>query len=75
MAGTAPTLVSAGLDIEQLDTLADNIAADLSNVLIWLEATLAATGLINEIDRYRTHLRVGEKQLGYSYMDQGPLRI
>lgn len=71
----APTLVSAGLDIEQLDTLADNVAANLSNVLTWLEATLAATGLINEIEQSTGRISELVKAVkGYSYMDQGPLQ-
>lgn len=71
----APTLVSAGLNIEQLDALADNIAADLSNVLTWLEATLAATGLITEIEQSTGRISELVKAVkGYSYMDQGPLQ-
>ncbi len=69
----APTLVNAGLDTKQLDTLSDKIPANLSNVLTWLEATLAATGLINEIEQSTGRISELVKAVkGYSYMDQAP---
>lgn len=72
----APTLVNAGLDTEKLDTLADQIAPEsLLNVLTWLEATLAATGLINEIEQSTGRISELVKAVkGYSYMDQAPLQ-
>ena len=72
----APTLVNAGLDPLTLDTLADNIPADcLSNVLTWLEATLASYGLINEIEQSTNRISELVKAIkGYSYMDQAPLQ-
>ncbi len=71
----APTLVNAGLDPLTLDTLADNIPADLSNVLTWLEATLASYGLINEIEQSTSRISELVKAIkGYSYMDQAPLQ-
>jgi signal transduction histidine kinase/energy-coupling factor transporter ATP-binding protein EcfA2 len=72
----APTLVSAGIDAEKLDTLADNIPEDcLSNVLIWLEAALAAGGLINDIEQSTSRISQLVKAIkGYSYMDQAPLQ-
>jgi signal transduction histidine kinase len=72
----ASTLVSAGIDAEKLDTLADNIPLYcLSNVLIWLEAALASHGLINDIEQSTSRISELVKAIkGYSYMDQAPLQ-
>ncbi|MBW4606243.1 MAG: cyclic nucleotide-binding domain-containing protein [Hassallia sp. WJT32-NPBG1] len=72
----ASTLVSAGIDAEKLDTLADNIPQDcLSNVLIWLEASLTSHGLINDIEQSTSRISELVKAIkGYSYMDQAPLQ-
>ncbi|GAX44873.1 hypothetical protein NIES4075_58920 [Tolypothrix sp. NIES-4075] len=72
----APTLVSASIDAEKLDTLADNIPQDcLSNVLTWLEAALASGGLINDIEQSTSRISELVKAIkGYSYMDQAPLQ-
>jgi signal transduction histidine kinase len=72
----ASTLVSAGIDAQKLDTLADNIPEKcLSNVLIWLEASLAAGGLINDIEQSTSRISELVKAIkGYSYMDQAPLQ-
>lgn len=72
----APTLVTAGLDTEKLDNLADNIAADsLDVVLTWLEATLASSCLLNEIEQSTARISelVGAVK-AYSYMEQAPLQ-
>lgn len=72
----APTLVNAGLHTQQLDTLADNIPADsLTNVLTWLEATLASSGLMNEIEQSTARISQLVKSVkAYTYMDQAPLQ-
>ncbi|MGI2904974.1 ATP-binding protein [Tolypothrix sp. VBCCA 56010] len=72
----APTLVSAGIDAQKLDTLADKIPEDcLSNVLIWLEAALASHGLINDIEQSTSRISDLVKAIkGYSYMDQAALQ-
>ncbi|MBD0263511.1 MAG: cyclic nucleotide-binding domain-containing protein [Tolypothrix sp. T3-bin4] len=72
----ASTLVSADIDAEKLDTLADNIPQDcLSNVLTWLEAALASGGLINDIEQSTSRISELVKAIkGYSYMDQAPLQ-
>lgn len=72
----ASTLVSAGIDAQKLDTLADNIPEDcLNNVLIWLEAALASHGLINDIEQSTSRISELVKAIkGYSYMDQAPLQ-
>ncbi len=72
----APTLVTAGIDTQKLDTLVDNIPEDcLSNVLIWLEAALASHGLINDIEQSTSRISELVKAIkGYSYMDQAALQ-
>lgn len=72
----ASTLVSADIDAEKLDTLADNIPLYcLSNVLIWLEAALASHGLINDIEQSTARISELVKAIkGYSYMDQAALQ-
>jgi signal transduction histidine kinase len=72
----APTLVNAGIDIEKLDTLADNIPVDcLCGVLKWLDATLSSFGLIYEIEQSTVRISELVKAIkGYSYMDQAPLQ-
>lgn len=72
----APTLVNAGLDIEQLDNLADQIAGDsLINVLAWLEATVASSCLLNEIERSTARISELVKAVkGYTYMDRALLQ-
>ncbi len=72
----ASTLVSAGIDAEKLDTLADNIPLYcLNNVLTWLEAALASHGLINDIEQSTSRISELVKAIkGYSYMDQAPLQ-
>lgn len=72
----APTLVSAGLDTQKLDTLADNIAADsLALAIAWLEATLAVSGLIDAIEQSTTRISQLVKSVkAYTYMDQAPLQ-
>ncbi|NEU71880.1 cyclic nucleotide-binding domain-containing protein [Hassallia byssoidea VB512170] len=72
----ASTLVSAGIDAQKLDTLADKIPEDcLNNVLIWLEAALASHGLINDIEQSTSRISDLVKAIkGYSYMDQAALQ-
>ncbi|BAZ67855.1 MAG: cyclic nucleotide-binding domain-containing protein [Pelatocladus maniniholoensis HA4357-MV3] len=72
----APTLVSAGIDSKKLDIIGDRIPAEfLSNVLTWLEASLAATGLINEVEHSTGRISELVKAIkGYTYMDQAPLQ-
>jgi signal transduction histidine kinase len=72
----ASTLVSAGIDAQKLDTLADKIPEDcLNNVLIWLEAALSAGGLINDIEQSTSRISDLVKAIkGYSYMDQAALQ-
>lgn len=70
----APTLVGAGLDTHQLDTLAEHIEARvLNDVLTWLEATLAAVGLLDEVEQSTLRISTLVKAVKeYTYMDQAP---
>lgn len=71
----ASTLVSAGIDAQKLDTLADKIPEDINNVLTWLEAALASHGLINDIEQSTSRISDLVKAIkGYSYMDQAALQ-
>jgi signal transduction histidine kinase len=72
----APTLVGAGLDTDWLDTIVDCIAAEeLTDVLIWLEATLTGVGLLSEIKNGSTRISDLVRAIAeYSYMDEAPLQ-
>ncbi|MBW4615482.1 MAG: cyclic nucleotide-binding domain-containing protein [Desmonostoc vinosum HA7617-LM4] len=72
----SPTIVAGGIDTAKLDTIAENVPTDyLDKVLQWLEATLAATGLINDIEQSTTRISELVKAIkGYSYMDQASLQ-
>ena len=72
----APKLVEAGLDTQQLDTLNSHIPANaLSDVVRWLESTLAATGFIDELEQSTTRISELVKAVkAYSYMDQTALQ-
>ena len=68
----APTLVAAGLDTARLDTLAERIDPSmLGDAVVWLEATLAAAMLVDEIEQGTTRISelVGAMK-AYSYMDR-----
>lgn len=72
----APTFVSAGIDTEKLDRIRDNlVAGSISDVLTWLEATLATAGLIDEIEQSATRISKLVKAVkGYTYMDRAALQ-
>jgi signal transduction histidine kinase len=72
----APTFVNAGFDIEKLDTLAANIPSDtLSKAITWLEVSLNANGLIQDIENSTVRISDLVKAIkGYSYMDLAPLQ-
>jgi signal transduction histidine kinase len=67
-----PTLIAAGITVEQLEILTEQMTVDtISNILIWLEVTLAEASLLNVL-RHST-IRVSElvkAVKAYSYMDQ-----
>ena len=72
----APMLVTAGLDIPQLDDLTAHITPDcLECVLMWLETTLTGIKLLEDIKLGST--RISElitAMKNYSYMDQASLQ-
>ena len=72
----APTFVAAGLDVDRLTDIAAHIAPTcLSPTVIWLEATLTGTKLLEEIDL--SSVRISElikSMKDYSQMDQTPLQ-
>lgn len=72
----APSLVEAGLDLQWLDTIAEQMPREaLGDVLTWLEATLRGGGLLSEIKQAAARISnlVGAVK-EYSYMDRVPLQ-
>lgn len=72
----APTFVNTGIDTDKLDNLRDQIPEDkLEIVLHWLEAKLAQTCLLNQIEQSTARIsEIVQAVKGYSYMDQAPLQ-
>jgi signal transduction histidine kinase len=72
----APTFVSAGLTVEQLDDMADHIGlAALNDVVVWLEATLTGGALVYTLEQSTSRISDLVKAFkGYSYMDQAPIQ-
>lgn len=72
----APSLVTSGLKVEQLDEVTAHIDRDaLGDVLVWLEATVTASGLVTVIERSSSRISdLVQAVKSYSYMDQAPLQ-
>ncbi len=72
----APTFVNTGIDTDKLDNLRDQIPEDkLEIALHWLEAKLAQTCLLNQIEQSTARIsEIVQAVKGYSYMDQAPLQ-
>lgn len=72
----APTLVTAGLDIDWLENVKKNVGEFLlSNVLTWTEITLQEWGLLDELDHCTTRIStLVDAVKDYSYMDRAPLQ-
>jgi signal transduction histidine kinase len=72
----APILVSAGLDTEWLENVAQKVPADsLSPAIAWLTTSLTGVGVLNEIEHCSeriSHLVQAIKD--YSFMDRAPLQ-
>jgi signal transduction histidine kinase len=68
----APTLVGAGLDVARMEGLAERLdSSSLADAVVWLEATLAAAMLVDEIEQGTARISqlVGAMK-EYSYMDR-----
>ncbi len=72
----APTLVSAGIDVDWLETLATELpGGSLGAVVAWLDADLTVSGLINEIEHSTERISDLVKAIkAYSYMDQAEVQ-
>jgi signal transduction histidine kinase len=72
----APTFVAAGLDVERLTDIGDRIEPTcLSSTVVWLEATLTGTKLLEEIDLSSVRISDLIKSMkDYSQMDRAPLQ-
>jgi len=72
----APTFVSAGLTVEQLEGVAEHVGvAALNDVLVWLEATLTGGALIYTLEQSTMRISDLVKAVkAYSYMDQAPIQ-
>ena len=73
----APTLVTAGIDLDKLETLLEDVGDDaLSTAMAWLNASLGATSLLREIEQGTKRISELVKAVkSYSYMDQAPLQV
>jgi signal transduction histidine kinase len=72
----AQTLVAAGLDTVQLDTIRNNLPSDsLPDVLSWLDARFSSVVLLDEIQQSTARISELVKAIkAYSYMDQAPIQ-
>ncbi len=72
----APTFVTAGITIEQLEAVSEDVDSDaLCDTLEWCEATLSINALLREIENSTDRivgLVCAVKE--YSFMDQAPLQ-
>ncbi|WP_319421915.1 sensor histidine kinase [Pleurocapsa sp. FMAR1] len=72
----SPSLVSAGIQPSQLETLAKDMESEaFSEALVWLEATLTMNGLVNEVEQSTSRISdlVGAIK-NYSYMDRAAVQ-
>jgi signal transduction histidine kinase len=72
----APSLVSAGLGVADLLPIMESVPSDLRlDALRYLEATLDATGLVDEVEGSALRISgIVETMEGYSYMDRAPVQ-
>ena len=73
----APTLVTAGIDLDKLEALLEDVGDDaLSTAMAWLNASLGAASLLREIEQGTKRISELVKAVkSYSYMDQAPLQV
>ncbi len=72
----APTLAAAGLNPKKLEVISEHLAADkLTDVLTWLEATLAIAALLKVLEQGTTRIsEIVTAIKEYSYMDRASLQ-
>ena len=71
----AATFVEFGLNLEQLEPFNVLDLNPFRNLTIWLEATLASTGLLKELNQSTARISGLVKAVKeYSFMDQSPLQ-
>ncbi|MBD2295242.1 cyclic nucleotide-binding domain-containing protein [Anabaena sphaerica FACHB-251] len=72
----APTLVTVGLNGEDIDKITQQVPdQSLGDILAWLEATLTGLGLLSELKAGSDRVSELVKALqDYSYMDRAPLQ-
>ncbi|GAB1540943.1 ATP-binding protein [Scytonema sp. NUACC21] len=73
----APTLVQAGLDIDQLEAIKQKFSLKtLNDVFTWLETTLTGAQLLREIEQSTERIaQLVQAIKDYSYMDRGPCQL
>ncbi|HWF20135.1 MAG TPA: ATP-binding protein [Verrucomicrobiae bacterium] len=72
----APTFVTAGLDVDWLNTTIQNIPpASWVGALCWLEARLSLTMLLSQVEQSTTRIAELVKAVkSYSHMDESPMQ-
>lgn len=72
----AATFVGAGLEVSQLDVLADGLPKPmLADVLAWIEASLTVRDLLDSIEKSATRMSEIVKAVkDYTYMDEADLQ-
>ncbi|MBA3921959.1 MAG: cyclic nucleotide-binding domain-containing protein [Nostocaceae cyanobacterium] len=71
----APTLVTAGCDIDWLENVHSHVGASLGDVLTWMEMTLQEFELLEELEHSTTRISTLVQAVkDYSYMDQAPIQ-
>ena len=71
----SPTLVSAGLDIDWLENVKENVGDLLGDVVTWIVVTLQEVGLLDELEQSTTRISTLVQAVkDYSYMDQAPVQ-
>jgi signal transduction histidine kinase len=72
----APSFVSAGMTLEQLEEIAARIDNDLlDELLFWIEGALTGVGLLRSIEQSASRIsELVNAVKSYSFMDQAPLQ-
>ena len=71
----SPILVSAGLDIDWLENVKQNVGDLLGDVVTWIVVTLQEVGLLDELEQSTTRISTLVQAVkDYSYMDQAPVQ-